>query len=488
MDLHIKGKVFRDEKTLEKYSEDRSPYRIKPKIVAIPRTESDIIEIMKYSRKNSIPITARCAGSSLSGAALGDGLVIDFSGMDKIIRMNKNRIRVQPGVIYDGVNKAMEKLGYFLPYSPSSGSFCTIGGNVGTKASGFRGVKYGSADNYVKSIRFVDSQARIIDTSQSLPADIEESILDLKKKLINDKKAMGILKSRERLKTSSGYNLWALYKYKMPEDIVTHLLVGSAGTLGLFTEIELELAPAPKNTITCITYFKSLKEAGLAVLKILELNPSALEIMDSFSLNLIREHADIPEQSRAVLLVEFDYNLVQSEKRLKEILNEHAIEYAVETKPERQEKLWNIRKSMLSIIEERHEKSVSFVDDVGVPVEHLTDLIQDLQKIFQRNDTKAVMYGHAGEGNLHVRPLTSWIDKTKIKKLADECMRAVFKYQGTVTAEHGSGRNRAPYLKSEWGDNIYSYFIHVKKLFDPDNLLNPDIMFSGNDITEYMKY
>jgi len=488
MELNIKGKVLSSTDDVRRYSRDRSPYVIKPSIITVPKNEDDVINIVDYARKNSLPITARGAGSNLSGSALGTGIIIDFSEMNKIISIKSNRVHVQPGVIFEDINKKAGR--FFLPYSPSSGSFCTIGGNVSTKAAGLRSVKYGSVDSFVRSVRFVDSRARIIDTSKKLPVDFKTKIVKLRKKILSDRKTMKFLRGREDLKTSSGYNIRAFYKYQKPEDIVTHLLVGSVGTLGLFTEIELELTKIPGKKITCLAYFKSLKDSGHAVMRIKTMKPSAIEIMDSFSLDILRKHKfNIPQKSQAALLIEFDSNLKGVEKKIEKILGKYAEEYDIESNPQKQKKLWSVRSSLLTIVENEKKNVIAFVEDVGVPARHLANFIMDLQNIFTKNRIEAVIFGHAGEGNLHLRPVIDNKDwKNKVKKIANACYSTAFKYGGTVTAEHGTGRNKAPYIRKEWGSAVYSYFKEIKKIFDPEGLLNPGIMFSEDDITKNMKY
>lgn len=483
MELGIRGRVLAPSK---KYSTDRSPYEIKPTAVAIPVDERDVVDLVNYARANTISITARGAGSNLSGSAVGNGLIVDFTRMNFIQELSGKTMRVGPGVIFNDINKKARSKNFFLPYDPSSGSFCTIGGNVSTKAAGLHSVKYGSVDNAVKSMRFVDFTGRIIDTADNIPLDMEQKISSLRNQLLSDSNVMALLKKREGLKTSSGYNICALYKYKKISDIVTHLLVGSVGTLGLITEIELALTPLPKNKITCLAYFNSLKDSGSAVMEIKNLKPSGLEIMDSFSLDILRRHKFAIPDAKAALLIEFDSKLTKSD--LEKILRNYKASYAIETSPKKQEHLWNVRRSLLTLVE-KGKKVKAFVEDIGVPPQHIASFIVDLQNIFTKNKIGAVIFGHAGEGNLHLRPVIpkrNW--KVTVKKIADACYGAALKYGGTITAEHGIGRNKAPYVKQEWGNEIYEYFREIKYIFDPEGIFNPGVMFSDVDITEGMKY
>src|SRR3972149_5841483 len=193
---------------LGKYCSDKSDYFVRPRNVIVARNENDVEGAVEYSKKHRVPLTARAAGSNLCGSALGKGVIVDFTKMNAIVTGRGSTVRVQPGIVYRKLNEAAKTKGFFLPYSPSSADFCTIGGNVSTKASGLRGVKYGSTDNFVKNIRFVNPEYGIVDTSESLPDELEEKIRDIRKRLLADRAACRLLREKTSLKTSSGYHLF----------------------------------------------------------------------------------------------------------------------------------------------------------------------------------------------------------------------------------------------------------------------------------------
>jgi FAD/FMN-containing dehydrogenase len=272
-------------------------------------------------------------------------------------------------------------------------------------------------------------------------------------------------------------------------------MVGSVGTLGIFTQIELELVTLPKKKIIFLFFFENITKAGAMVPKIDLLAPSAVEIMDIFGIKMYRKKMgiDIPEKYNAVLLVEFDVvndSLVEhvSQVAMDENILYHFFEDLQEIK-----EAWDIRESVLLKIKKEHEdpdrKYISFVDDLGVPVKNLADFISEVSQIFKSRGIKFVVYGHVGEGNIHIRPLIEkkgW--KESMKELADLLVKAAFKYKGTVTGEHGSGRNRSFYIREEWGDKIYEYFKEIKMIFDPDDLLNPGVMLTDSDITDNLEF
>jgi FAD/FMN-containing dehydrogenase len=493
--LKIKGKVYDNEDWRKRYSMDMSRYKIMPALVAFPEDEEDVITLLEYSKKNNIPIIPRGAGSNLSGSAVGAGMVILFEKMNKLLKIEGNTARVQPGIIYNNLNKEVEEKGLLLPYNPSSRAFCTIGGNVGTKASGLRSIKYGNTNDHIRNIRFVSPEYGIVDTKEGLTPKLKQAVLDLKERILNDSEVVSVLKEKENVKSSSGYNLRAFYQYKSPEDIVTHLMVGSVGTLGIWTEIEMELVPLPKRKIIFLFFFEDITTAGAIVPEVDLLSPSAVEIMDIFGISMYRDKMgiDIPNKYHAVLLVEFDEFLPDLKERVDKLTKKEDIAYNFFEEPDDLKQAWDIRESVLLNIKRKHEgpdrKYISFVDDLGVPVEKLADFISEISDIFESRGIKFVVYGHVGEGNIHVRPLIEKEDwKERMKDLADLLVNAAFKYGGTVTGEHGSGRNRSFYIKEEWGDKIYSYFKEIKNLFDPEDLLNPDVMLSDSDITDNLEF
>ena len=484
-----------DARSLERYSTDMSKYVSVPKMIAVPANEKDVIEIVEYSKRNKIPITARAAGSNLSGNAIGEGIIVLFNRMSAIIGRNNNRVRFQPGLVYDKLNEQLEKHGFFLPYHVSSSAFCSLGGNVATRASGLRSIKYGTVDTSVRNVRFIDTQHGIVDTRNDIPADLRKKILDLRSNLLEDEKAMNALRSKEGLKTSMGYNLWALYKYDDPNDVVAHLIVGSAGTLGLFTEIEMELQPVPDRKIMLVAFFDGLSSTGKVVPELKKLNPSLLELMDSFGTEIVKTETSlsVPDGARSALLIEFDDEVKKNEKKAARVLRGKALALHTIEDPPEQIMIWGVRAKMLLEIKKKNETTdkryLSFVDDLGVPLENLPPFVEEIEEIFAEEKVPVVIYGHIGEGNLHVRPLIhkeNW--KEDMRRIGERCFKAAFKYNGTIAAEHGTGRNRGEFFRQEWGEAVYKYFKEVKEIFDPVNLMNPGIMFSDRDFTEGLEF
>jgi FAD/FMN-containing dehydrogenase len=308
------------------------------------------------------------------------------------------------------------------------------------------------------------------------------------------------LDARKGMKLTSGYNLFTFLRHQHVGDFVAQLMVGSVGTLGVITQATLRAEPYVEGHAALLLYFRDLHQAGDAVQHIKALDVAAIEIINHSTIAIVRErHPDIevPDGKAHMLLVEFEgpqrYDQITQVEKLVQKKGydlagpPHTAEDAAE-----QERLWKVRKSLFPTLRNYrpHLKALSLVNDVGVDVAHLADFILEVEAIFARHDLVAGIYGHAGSGNLHLRPL---FDVTApdlpdlLTRVADEVYGAVFRYDGTITAEHGMGRLRTPYLTREWGETIVGTMRRVKDAFDPHDLLNPEVMFSDRALTDDLK-
>lgn len=509
LEKKIKGQVLSDNVSREKYSYDASIYRVSPKVIVYPRDAGDVIAAVEIANEYKIPVTARAAGTNLVGSCLGDGIILDFSwNMNRIIRMEEKEgrffVEVEPGVIYDRLNVYLREKGLFLPPEPSSREICMIGGNIAHKASGARSVKYGSMDDYLEAMEFVTADGILVDTSHpvTIPEEIRKKITDLGNRIRKDRKIKKILEAKKGIKTTSGYNLNAFFKYDELGKIISHLLVGSEGTLGVFTRLKLEVKKIVQGKATSLIYFKELQEAGDAVFYVKEMGASAIELMNATSLGLVKERypgLGIPGGEAHMLLVEFEgEERFKKTDELKKMIEKKGYrlcrEVHSETEDEKkQTRLWEARKSLVPILStySKEVKPVAFVEDIGVEASNLSDVIGDLEKIFRKYGLVAGIYGHAGDGNLHLRPLINLDDSESKKlliKLMDEVYETVFKYRGTITAEHGIGRVRTNYLEKEWGEKIFGYMREIKEIFDSRGILNQGVIFGERRVTDDLKY
>ena len=269
-------------------------------------------------------------------------------------------------------------------------------------------------------------------------------------------------------------------------------MTGSVGTLGVFSEIELEAVASPKSTSLYVIFFRSLLDASEDVAQLRIFKPSAIEIMDSYGVELLEKEISVPPDCRAVLFVEFDSHLDQANELMLGHLKKKSMKFLVENDPKKQATLWKIRESILlwimSILETQQKRFPPFADDLAIPINQLPNFLATIQKILDQFGTIAVIYGHAGEGNLHIRPMISrqnW--EENLRSLSNLIFEAALKAGGTITGEHGLGRNRSKYLRNEWGDKVYAYLEQIKKIFDLEELLNPNVVFTSNDLTKDLK-
>ena len=485
--------MISDERQLDRYGTDLSHYYLKPKLVAIPVDEEDVVKAIDFAVLSGLAVTPRGAGSNLSGSAVGDGMVILMREMDRFIGNDGSIYSCQPGMVFNNLDKKARANGYFIPYDPSSRAFCSIGGNVGTRASGIRSLKYGSTDSCLDSIRFVNPVFGRVDTAKQLPDELGRALEDISARFREDEEMLLLLERRAGLKSSSGYNLGAFLEEKSVNRVAAHLMVGSVGTLSVFTEVRLKLKAVVKDRALYLAFFDDLSEAVRSMLPATAFGPSAFELLDSFGVKNLATVVSVPPEAKAVIMIEFDEGLNEAESKIRTLLKGTGSKNMVFRDQALVEKIWAVRESNLLRIKhelERPElKFLSFIDDLAVPPERLSGLIKQLDSIFRDEGVQVIMYGHVGEGNLHVRPYIQkegWEEVTK--RLAEKCFRAVLENDGTITGEHGMGRNRSKYLCEEWGNKACDYFREIKQIFDPEGLMNPGVVFTDSDLTEHLLF
>lgn len=486
--------VLTDESTLTRFSRDMSGYQVKPTCVGMPSSEAELSRLAEAAWKRGVVITARGGGSNQSGSAVGKGLILGTTKLNAIISLNRDMARVQAGTWHGDLMRRANELGSMIPYDPSSSLFCTIGGNVATNATGLRGVKYGSVDRWLSSVRLFNPRFGILDSRKELPDELVSGLVHLKGRIQEDREIVAKFMARKGLKSSSGYNLSALLEHDDPRQILTHLMSGSVGTLGVLTEVELRLIPTPPARALFLILCRGLNEACSAVPDILKLRPSSLELMDFYgTAELAKAGWHVPDAAHASLIVELDEDLVRMGKALSEQLAKKVIRTMEIKRAERQSELWRMRGEMLLRIRRAYEDArhrfIPFADDLVVPVDRLEPFVSEILRLFERKGLMVIIYGHVGEGNVHVRPLVpveGW--QERLRRLAKECFNITFSYGGSMTGEHGMGRNRAQFLIEEFGASTYNAFRELKELFDPEDLLNRGTVLSATDITEGLSF
>jgi FAD/FMN-containing dehydrogenase len=493
------AKVRMDEVTRHAYSTDASPCVVAPRGVAFVESEADVIAVLRVSRDLDVPLTPRASGTSLSGAAIGPGIVLDTTRFNRIIDLDTRQrtVTVEPGILLSELNASLAE--HRLRFAPDPGSqdLCRIGGMVGHNASGYRSMKYGQTIDHVLGLRVALADGILVDahdvrvdgakwaeTVRRVPA-----LERVRRDIVEHREA--ILSSRRPLrKHSCGYRLEriadALDRGVFP---LAALFVGSEGTLGVVTQVTLRILPIPERRVTVLLYPEHWRDLGPLAADLLALGPSAMEAIDGDTLDLLdREVNGIPRTAAAMLLVEFDAGDLDGV--IAQVVGPLGSCYAlsrpadVAEESQRQAALWKLRRSVFPTIVRRPgpRKAWGFVEDPVVPRDRMPEFIEFLGDLARKHETLAGIYGHVGDGNAHYRPFfdpTDPRDFERMRALREEFDDAVLdRFRGAPSGEHGIGRLRAETLPRVWGRAVYDVMQRTKEALDPRGLLNPGVLFS----------
>ena len=480
---NIKGDVFFDELTRRVYAYSASICYMLPAAVIYPKDKLDVIQSIRIASQANIPLTARGAGSGVAGQNLGEGIILDFSKhMNRIIHVDsqKKSVFVEPGLVHAKLQKAVLPQGLFFPPDPSSSHYATIGGMVANNSGGAHSLCYGTTKNYVRSLKLVTSSAEemIVTRQGYAPSKYKNQVNELLKEV------SFILKNNrpESFRNSCGYNLFDAMREDGEIDL-TKIFCGSEGTLGIFTEIELELLKLPDYRNAVLLYYKDDLSAFSEIKHFLDLRPSTVQALGFEFLQIIAsEYPEIYSRfskgTRFIFLVEFDGDdLGDLKKRAKELTKRtSASEFYIAENAAELGWFWEIRRSAVAYLGRLPgKKPTRWIEDAAVPVEKLPDFVLGLNNLLKKYDTSAALFGHAGQGLLHFSPrlnrMTPEFSKT-IENLGWEHAMLSKELKGVPSGEHGDGLLRTPYLKQFWGE-VYPFFVKTKKIFDPNFRFNP---------------
>jgi len=427
------------------YGFDASIYRGQADMVVQPLSTEEVSAILAIANERRVPVVPRGGGTGLCGSAVPvkGGIVMDMGRMDRIERISVNDLLcvVQPGVVYDELNRALAPHGFFFPPSPGSGEACQIGGMVALNASGMRAVKYGATRDYVLGMTFVKADGEVVRAGTGT------------------------------LKDSSGYQL-------------ARLMVASEGTLGVITEVTLKVSPRPKASAMALAAFDGPERAGefVAALIAEPLIPSSLELMDSVSIDAVNRALGGPlPDCNALCMVEVDGEpeIVEKELRTVEEVARRSGAVSVESTVDRgQMASWSSSRQavMTSLSSLRPgSSSVSLADDMVLPISRIPDAVKAYQEIAERHGVTVATYGHAADGNLHTKMLIDTRDEEQWKaaeRTVREIFQATLALGGSVSGEHGVGMSKAPDFIIERSSAIPT-MVAIKKAMDPNNILNP---------------
>jgi FAD/FMN-containing dehydrogenase/Fe-S oxidoreductase len=494
-----RGEVMFDAFSRGRYATDASIYQIEPLGVVVPRSREDAAAAIAIAREEGAPVLPRGGGTSQCGQTVARALVIDCSKyLDRVIAadVEGRRARVEPGVVLDRLNRLLRKDRLFFPVDPSTASRATIGGMTANNSCGSRSLRYG---NMVHNVRGVD--ALLADGTQAwfgeVPGNFDNGVMPERyRELVTRMRALHRREADEIerrfpnvLRRVGGYNIDSI------DDSghnMARLLVGSEGTLAFFNEIELELQPIPAHRVLGICHFPNFHSAMASTRKIVELGPTAVELVDRTMIDLSR---DIPMfravvdrfvqgEPAAILLTEFaGDNPPENLRRLKalgELMGDLGYPGAVvdAIEPAFQTAVWGVRAQGLNIMMSMKGdgKPVSFLEDCAVRLEDLADYTDRLTRIFEKYGTYGTWYAHASVGCLHVRPvlnLKQELEVRKMRAIAEEAFAMVREYKGSHSGEHGDGLVRSEFHEAMFGDRIVRAFEEVKDAFDPEALFNP---------------
>ncbi|HXN07078.1 MAG TPA: FAD-binding oxidoreductase, partial [Nitrospiria bacterium] len=378
------SKVLSDSPSITAYSVDAGIYKIPPQAIVLLESGEDMERVMAFSRQHQVPLTARSGGTNLAGNAIGPGIVLEFSRMNRLLEIDGRNgwARVEPGMVYAEMNRELSKFGWMYGPDPSSGDACKIGGMIGNNSAGPHTLKYGAVKDNLLALeillpdgKWIDAREYRLEDPDFLSLQNEIPAIGELVRIVRENQALLLDKKKRVKKNSSGYNLFGLAEGVRGGVFPLHLLfTGSEGTLGLVREAKLRLARKPPEAATALIYFKSLREMSDAVGKILGLSPSALEMMDRNSLDLVgRGKFGIPPDAEALLLAEFDETVQTKMGHLREVVSRYdlSVPIAEAYDPERQAELWRARKGINPALYrfDPGKKPIHFVDDVVVPQE-----------------------------------------------------------------------------------------------------------------------
>jgi D-lactate dehydrogenase len=503
-----KDRVITNPLQLLAYGTDASLYRLIPKIVVYVHSEEEAVRLIRITGEMNIPVTYRAAGTSLSGQAITDSVLMVATHKWKSYSISGDamKITLQPGITGARANIYLQAFGRKIGPDPASINAAMIGGIAANNASG---MCCGTSQNSYKTIadiRIVFYDGTVLDTAdESSKKAFEQKhpeIIKAIEQLRDDIKADSVLteriKKKFKIKNTTGYGINSLVDYQDPYDIIKHLMIGSEGTLAFISNITYHTVIDLKYKACTLMIFETIERACEAVPLLKKSPVSAVELLDRDSIRSVDADPDAPAyfktlpETACVLLIELQANEADEMKEKEEKVRK-AVEpvpaiqpYVFTSVPEEYNFNWKARKGLLSSVGGlRPTGTTCIIEDVAFPVERLAEGCIELKKLFKAlNYTDASLFGHALDGNLHIVFSQDFSTPQEIKrysKLMDGIADIVAgKFDGSLKAEHGTGRNMAPFVEKEWGEAAYRIMLRIKDLFDPRQLINPGVIINKN--------
>jgi D-lactate dehydrogenase len=487
---------------------DASHYLLMPSLIAKPTNASQIAEIFKITNKYQLGITFRSGGTSLSGQSVTDSLLVDTRKHFKEIEVLDGglKVRVQPGVTVNRVNASLRKYGRKLGPDPASEIACTIGGVVANNSSG---MSCGTEFNTYKTLSslifvlpsgtFIDSS--LVDADEQLrikEPEIYAGLISLRKRIIEKPQLVEKIRNAYAIKNTMGYGLNSFVDFEKPIEILTHLIVGSEGTLAFIAEATFNTLPLLSKSATGLLVFENLAKATQSLPSLKNTDAALIELLDISSLKVAqKEHmadsvlANLEFKDHAALLVEYQSNtddeLSQLVTQANNLLQDLPLSSGeLTTNALIKNELWHARKGLYAAVAgNRPTGTTALLEDISVPLNNLHEATLQLGNLLKKhNYFDSVIFGHAKDGNLHFLLNEKFDDQTCLKRYEDftkDMIEMVLAHDGSLKAEHGTGRIMAPYVRKQFGDELYQVMVDLKKLVDHRNILNPGIIINENE-------
>ena len=496
--------VFRDDAdACAVYSEAAGIAQVIPRAVAVPADADDVATLVRWAASERIPLIPRGSGSSMSGGAIGDGVIVDLSGLDFVepVVPAAGTVRCGPGALRNVIDAHARAAGFTFPVDPSSGAFCTVGGMACTNAAGAHTLRYGSMRPWVMALDCVFADGSRAQVRRGTPAPEVEPVrrfLAEAEALVAAEQASPSRHAGVR-KESSGY---AIATYAESGDLVD-LLVGSEGTLALIVALELRLSALVPFTASVLGAFPTLDDAVVAASAARDAGASACELLDRTFLDVARQGGavvPVAMDAEAVLLAEVEGQTNEECATVARTLEAQFIaarasSVVLALSAESEHTMWELRHAASPILSRLDPslKSMQFIEDGCVPPSRLAEYVLGVRHALARQGIRGVIFGHAGDAHVHVNPLVNvtqpdWRDR--VNALLDDVTALAARLGGTVSGEHGDGRLRAPLMHQLWSAATLERFAVVKRAFDPDGIFNPGakIAAPGAQVVEHVKY
>ena len=507
-------RIYTDELRRLAWGTDAGFYRLVPQIVIRSANEKEISRILEVADKFTVPVTFRAAGTSLSGQAISDSvLIVAGKHWEKYtIAPDGHTIRLQPGIIGERINELLKPYGRKFSPDPASVKSAMVGGIIINNASGMNCGTHANSDRMLLSARMVLADGTVLDTgdsdsrsqfAQNRPKFIQR-INDLRDRVRTNQSLIERIRRKYSIKNVTGLNILPFILYDDPFDIITHLLVGSEGTLAFLSEATLRTEYDFPFKASAMLYFRDIKEACRAVVAMKELKNEqgdrivkGAELLDEKSLQSMTSPPALSTgegakkgltavltETKAVTHQELEENITQIKARLRNFQTAESIHFT--DKESEYQQYWTIRSGIFpSVGGTRQPGTTTLIEDVAFHIEDLPEATADLQQLMVKHHyDDACIYGHALEGNYHFIINQSFDTEAEIKRyealMNDVIQLVVEKYDGSLKAEHGTGRNMAPFVKYEWGTEVFELMKEIKQLFDPKGILNPGVIFNDD--------